>query len=126
MLKKPIEPKIGKRLLALFIDFFIISILVVLKMELEKYLGKIENGYLFFILIVLLKDGGSRSFGKMIVRIWIVDPKLGTRVSVFRRISRNLTFFIWPIEVGLILLGKNRIGDRISRTMVSDAPPIYR
>lgn len=67
---------------------------------------------------IFLKDVvHKRSFGKKIMRLKIED-KDGYEPSFFQLIIRNLTFFIWPIEVVLLLSSKERIGDKKANTVV--------
>ena len=67
---------------------------------------------------LLLKDViNKRSLGKKIMHLKIED-KEGYELSIFQLIVRNFYFFAWPIEVGLLLANKERIGDRKAGTRV--------
>lgn len=59
----------------------------------------------------------KRSFGKKICHLRIVTQK-GESPTVFQLIIRNLTVYIWPVEVILVLCNKRRIGDIVSKTLV--------
>ena len=119
-----------KRILAMIIDYFIISLIVYVPLYAYMYISKLELYILFddmvFMLIIalcmiliLLKDliFRNKSIGKKIMGIEIRnnDNKIPSFPIL---ILRNITVIIWPIECLLILLKKNRIGDIIFKTKV--------
>ena len=61
----------------------------------------------------------GQSIGKRIMRIRVVDLN-GKKPSLFKLVIRNITIFIWPVEALLVLLDKQRLGDRLAKTKVVD------
>ena len=120
-----------KRLLSFTIDFFIIilPILIIcfLYVVFEQGINEVFEKVLYFIMLlsvlcyvfgIYLKDIiGRRSIGNRIMHLKIEDKK-GYKPSVIQLIVRNLSFLIWPVEVGLLLRDKERIGDKIAQTRV--------
>ena len=68
----------------------------------------------------LCKDSiDGRSVAKRIMKLQVVDNETGKIASPIKCLLRNITVFIWPVEV--IVAGINterRIGDRIAGTKV--------
>ncbi len=122
-----------KRLLSFTIDFFIIMIplLIVcfLYAAFEQGANEVFKKILYFMVLlavlwyvfgIYLKDIiGRRSIGKKIMHLKIEDKK-GHEASIIQLIVRNLSFFIWPVEAVLLLLDKERIGDKVAGTRVVD------
>ena len=75
------------------------------------------------ILAILLRDGyRGRSIGKRLLGLRLVTPR-GDGCGFGRSIVRNLPLVIPPwmlLEGVLVLLGRNRTGDRIARTVVTE------
>lgn len=75
------------------------------------------------MLAMLLRDGfRRRSIGKQLLGLRLMTPK-GEGCGYIRSIARNLPLVIpgWNlIEVVLVLAGKNRTGDRIAKTTVTE------
>ena len=68
---------------------------------------------LVFMFIYFFKDViNGQSIGKRIMKIKVVDLN-GNKASLFNLIIRNITIFIWPVEALLVLLNKERLGDRL-------------
>ena len=68
--------------------------------------------------VYLFKDVvGGQSIGKRMKKIKVV-LKSGEDADVLRLIARNITFVIWPIEAILVVMGRERIGDKLAKTMV--------
>lgn len=67
---------------------------------------------------VFLKDVFfGMSIGKKITGIRVISCD-GGNISILQAIFRNITFLIWPIEILLLLDGRERLGDRLSKTKV--------
>lgn len=124
---------IGKRILAFLIDYFLfmISIIVVSVFTLyDDYImteAKFSPFYyrcyivVLFIVMVLFffKDVmGGQSIGKRIMKIKVVCKETGDAPNNFRCIARNITIYIWPIEALLVLLEKEKLGDRLAGTYI--------
>lgn len=113
-----------KRVLSIILDYIIILVLsspfyyIFLKIN-----GSVEsagNYYMYIVMIILvIKDLIFRnaSIAKKIMKLE-VRKEDGSIPSMLTLILRNLTFIIWPIEILLILLKKDRIGDKIFHTKV--------
>lgn len=123
-----------RRLIAFFIDHFIMTALMTLtiflifgtKILAEEDLGKITSSLLSVIIpgIVLyfLKDAfGGISIGKYIMGIMVRDADNPEEVPSFRRlVFRNLFIILWPIELIALAFNKDnmRFGDRSLKTVV--------
>lgn len=72
------------------------------------------------VIIYLLKDiVNGRSIGKRLTNISVRDGANGVQVPpAWRLLLRNLTIFIWPVEIIILLLTGKRIGDFIFKTQV--------
>lgn len=72
---------------------------------------------------VLLRDGfRGRSIGKQLLGLRMITPR-GDRCGYIRSIVRNLPLIVplWNvIEVGLVLAGRPRTGDRIAGTTIAE------
>ena len=121
-----------KRLLASIIDFFLclmigtLIFLVVIFIGdgiIIKWLSNNNVGdwavYLPIFVLVIFKDISGKSLGKRATNIKIVCSNDNMRSpNIFKRVLRNITIIILPIEVLIIMLGKTRIGDRIAKTEI--------
>lgn len=121
-----------KRLLAFFIDYFILCILFAINggmllcvdtglipQDFTKYV--LFCGGIILLLIILLfiaKDAiNGQSIGKKLMKIKVVDAH-GKTPNIFKLIIRNITIYIWPIEAILVLLNKKKLGDRLAGTNI--------
>ncbi len=79
----------------------------------------LQNLLLILILIFFMSKDiiNGQSIGKRIAKIKIIDNS-GENVAWWQLILRNITIFIWPLEALLLLLDKERIGDKVARTKV--------
>lgn len=117
----------NKRLVALLIDFILYMVLFnILCNEYFIYNISLFNLFLkpkfiFCIVLFFLKDLFFRnaSIGKKIMKLE-VRTSSGEIPSKLVMILRNITILIWPIEILLIVLLNNRIGDMIFKTVVFD------
>ena len=53
------------------------------------------------------------------MKIKVVDLN-DNKPSLLNLIIRNITIIIWPVEALLVLLDKERLGDRLAKTKVID------
>lgn len=121
-----------RRALAFVIDiivFMIVFVFVNIIPFYDDYIllsSDLERKYYVFYAISLLvisilflgKDLiRGQSLGKKIAKIRVVVKGKG-RLYVFQLLLRNITIFIWPIELVLLLLGKQKIGDVLAKTDV--------
>jgi uncharacterized RDD family membrane protein YckC len=74
-------------------------------------------------ILLLVRDGyHGRSPGKRLLGLRLVTPR-GEGASYVRSVIRNLPLIVplWNlIEIGCVLAGKSRTGDRIARTTVTE------
>jgi uncharacterized RDD family membrane protein YckC len=75
------------------------------------------------MLAMLLRDGfRRRSIGKQLLGLRVLTPK-GEGCGYIRSFTRNVPLVIpgWNvIEVLLVLIGRNRTGDRLAKTTVTE------
>lgn len=75
------------------------------------------------VLAMLLRDGfRGRSIGKQLLGLRLMTPR-GEGCGYIRSFVRNIPLIVpgWNLlEVLLVLIGRNRTGDRIARTSVTE------
>ncbi|RTQ51402.1 hypothetical protein EJV47_06245 [Hymenobacter gummosus] len=73
-----------------------------------------------FMLLYMLKDSfRGQSLAKRVLRLRVVDRREGRPASVLRCFVRNLTIWIWPVEVLFAFFNPSRrLGDFIAGTRV--------
>ncbi|WP_194840817.1 RDD family protein [Filobacillus milosensis] len=116
---------LGLRILAYFIDFFLVCLLL-MGMVLIIGIDKLNNNVflaitIFFIpiIIYLLKDiANGKSVGKRLMGIKVVTKN--SRFTSFKYILRNVFLLIWFVDWVFILFTRNRrrLGDIVSGTIV--------
>ncbi len=118
-----------KRLLAIIIDFlifcFLFFILTVISILDEKNSLFNQTGYIIFAVLLLsvwlgfiFKDAFyGQSIGKRLVHIKVIS-KDGKKPNLFQVFLRNITIHIWPIELIMLFLDKERIGDILAKTKI--------
>lgn len=121
-----------KRLLAVGIDIAILVLVFMIANIIPIYDDYIMTArdfgrsyYIVYGIILLIieigflcKDViGGQSIGKKIVHIKVVNVD-ESKANLLQLIIRNITILIWPIEMIILLLGKRKIGDVISKTMI--------
>ena len=118
----------GKRIAAFLIDHIIICftfailgmVEVFVKKDFELFWKLYYIFLLAFMFIYFFKDViNGQSIGNRIMKIKVVDLN-GNKASLFNLIIRNITILIWPVEALLVLLDKERLGDRLAKTKVMD------
>jgi uncharacterized RDD family membrane protein YckC len=112
-------------IISMSIIFFILSIVLlssngIVNSWLTKHnlMGLII--YLPFMSMILLKDVFGRSLGKRFLGLTIVDTETKHHISVYRRISRNITLLIFPVDVYYFFQNNIRLGDILSKTEVAE------
>ena len=60
----------------------------------------------------------SRSIGKRIFGLYVLDKNTNEPASIKQRIIRNLFFFIYPIDGIILIATKESIGDKAVNTIV--------
>jgi len=133
---KSITDYLEPRYLSIFLDQMIIVIVAMIcYLLLLVFIGiydlenqNIESLTSFHVTVALIwtiylnKDiYQGRSIGKYNFNLRVLDRKTRYTAGPFKCLLRNLTLFIWPIE--LLFLAKRkerRLGDLIARTIVDD------
>jgi uncharacterized RDD family membrane protein YckC len=90
----------GAIFFALFDDLVVISLIIM------------------FTTFVLRDAISERSFGKRVMELCIIDKNTGKSASIKQRIIRNLFFIIGSIDVFVLLIKGESIGDKVSNTIV--------
>ena len=120
-----------KRILSGAIDYYLINIIsivlgwiiyIVQEADIfndDLYLKITVVVYLVVVIcMLLLKDAiRGRSIGKKLCKLKILYAN-GETANKVQLILRNITLLIWPIELILFIVIKNRLGDILSRTVV--------
>jgi len=76
----------------------------------EHFFPPIALMVVYFVLF-LLKDAAGRSPGKILFGLRIVQNE--ERAPLWKRILRNVTIIIWPIEAAALLFTGRRLLDRL-------------
>ena len=119
------------RVAAFLVDGLCISILLILPASIISYslawVGGAIKGIqiVWFVAIgiltiaMLFRDGyKGRSLGKQMLGLRVMTPA-GEGCGWGRSAVRNAALLLFPIEVVLVLRGRQRIGDRIARTTIT-------
>lgn len=123
------------RVAAFLVDALSLSIILVLPASLVSYTLAWVGGSVKAISLVwfvalgilmtgmLIRDGfRGRSIGKQILGLRLVTPA-GAHCGYFRSVVRNLPLVVpgWNLlELGLVVAGRARTGDRIAGTIVTE------
>jgi uncharacterized RDD family membrane protein YckC len=73
-----------------------------------------------YVTLLLLKDISPLSIGKRLMKFEICSASTGESATVKQRILRNITLFVWPVEVVVLLLSSDdrRLTDKMFGTVV--------
>ena len=124
------------RLISAFFDFFLLCLAFIIVGIILEALGLVHPGsdsivdktvsFLLFIIFINKDFFRSKSIGKRIFGLTIVNKSDSKPATNVQCLIRNLTILIWPIEVITLLFSSNeRIGDLIAGTkvVISDKEP---
>lgn len=123
-----------RRFLAFLIDYMIFALfftIICTVFYVAEQFFIVENGptfymlygilLLFTMLLFIAKDCyRGKSIGKKLEKLKVVSNR-GDKATIFQLFIRNITILIWPVEFLLLLLDKEKLGDRLANTMVTDA-----
>ena len=106
-----------KRLISIFIDYMIS--LYIMTPNLFLNIVNIKWEGIIILVSFSMKDliFKNQSIGKKIMKLEIVN-KENEKPNKLILICRNLTVFIWPLEIILLLIFNKRIGDILFNTQV--------
>jgi uncharacterized RDD family membrane protein YckC len=123
------------RIAAFLVDALSLSIILVLPASIVSYTLAWVGGSVKAISIVwfvalgilvigmLLRDGyKGRSIGKQMLGLRLLTPA-GDRCGYFRSVARNIPLVVpgWNlIELGCVVAGRSRTGDKLARTTVAE------
>lgn len=89
----------------------------------EKYVAFSDTTLSFYLTTIIISLFLSKdcymgmSIGKRMLRLRVVDNKMGSQANPFFCLVRNLTIVIWPVEAIFSLFNRERrIGDFIAGT----------
>jgi uncharacterized RDD family membrane protein YckC len=73
------------------------------------------------IMYLIIRDIiGKKSIGKRIFKLKIVNKNGGDGANFVKRLIRNITWLLGPIDIIIFLISKERLGDKITQTSVID------
>ncbi len=125
-----------KRILAFILDWNILGFAVLLLLALELYFfdanGLMSNPpqlpiticipltMLLYPVLVILRDFifKGRSLGKRIMGLVILDLKTATKPKLSKTILRDIFFFLYQVDVIVMLVSGKSIGDYLAHTVV--------
>lgn len=117
----------AKRLIASFIDFYIVCFIIEAIFYLYVFLSDVKYpSYNMFLIafiaafiLLLLRDNIFRnaSIGKKILKIKIVKTN-DTKLRFIDKIKRNLLILLLPLETLLIITDNKRLGDLWAKTII--------
>ena len=127
----------SKRIGAFFIDFVIVGFIqfnLMMVFLIIPLMNNVENDINFNIIgrqlavtycsmfFMVIKDiVGKKSIGKRILKLKIIDKNTGNEVNIAKRLVRNLTWLLGPIDIIVYLITKERFGDKIVNTQVVES-----
>lgn len=113
-----------KRLLAGYIDyaiaFALLLVFFVCFTDCRPTFGLLLLSELVLYVLFIFRDlmFGNASIGKKICRLQVVSVIDEEKAKMSQLILRNITCFILPVEVLLILTNNQRLGDMLAKTKV--------
>lgn len=126
-----------KRIYAWIIDFVIVCIIQTILMAfflIKPLMENMEDVNIFNVMLrqltitycsvfyLIIRDIiGSKSIGKRIMKINIINKKDTNKSNFPKRFLRNITWLLGPVEIIVFLIKKERIGDKIAGTRVVEA-----
>ena len=122
----------NKRIFAGFIDFIITSLIQTIFMMVFLLIPLSNNTiditdvmvrnfiitYSSVMFLVIRDIIGIKSIGKRLLKLKIIENNSGNEAKFSKRLLRNITWLLGPIEIIVLLITKNRIGDKITDTTV--------
>ena len=123
------------RIAAFLVDALTMAVVLILPASLVSYAlawigGSVKGIQIVWwvalatvVFAILLRDGiGGRSVGKQLLGLRLTTRR-GGRCGYFRSVVRNVPLVVpvWNIlEIGFVLAGRARTGDRIAGTLVTE------
>ncbi len=119
---------IKKRLLALFIDYFIIAlagfiILYLSRLSMPIYLQAVLRSLVY----MFTKDSFTgQSIGRRLLNISIIDKSSSEAISPVKALVRNIFLMIWPIEIIVLFVTGKRIGDIVTNSRIVNRKVVHK
>ena len=115
--------KRDKRLISMFIDYSLLAIAIVAGVFIIGIHVVQKNYYLFLFIAAIIcsfKDVFGQSVGHRLLQLKLIDRSTEKAPAIWKRFVRNLTLFIWPVEVAAVFLRKDnrRLSDVLLNTDV--------
>lgn len=115
----------ARRIIAAGFDFYIICIMIVLLSYVLVFITSDISFLIFCIcfvltyVLILFRDNffGNASIGKKLLKIKVVKVN-GEKINLITSLKRNILFFLWPVEILLIITDNKRLGDMWAKTIV--------
>ncbi len=73
---------------------------------------------IMFTTFVLRDAISERSFGKRVMELCIIDKNTGEPASVKQKVIRNLFFIIGTIDILVLIIKGESVGDKVSNTII--------
>ena len=74
--------------------------------------------YCSMMFLVIRDIIGKKSVGKRILKLKIIDKSTGNEANFKKRLVRNITWLLGPVDVIVYLFSNDRLGDKIAGTKV--------
>ena len=115
----------ARRIIAAVIDFhiicFIVTVISYTLVFLTMYISFLSFVVCFILeyMLILFRDNifGNASIGKKLLKIKVVKVN-GEKINLITSLKRNILFFLWPVEILLIITDNKRLGDMWAKTIV--------
>jgi len=122
-----------KRVIAGVIDFIITSVIQSVLFSVFIVRPLLETGvddlsvvfgrnliitYCSLLFLIVRDVLGKKSIGKIIMKLKIINKNDGNESDFSKRLIRNLSWLLGPIDIIIFLITKERIGDKIAGTTV--------
>lgn len=122
---------IAKRCLALFIDMIIIMalafiIMISAELLLTKVYWQLVLSCLPFTLFLTKDCFTGMSIGRKAMGISVVNAVNKQVANPWKAYLRNIFIFIWPLELIVLAISNQRIGDMLTKTEVVEGKKTHR
>jgi uncharacterized RDD family membrane protein YckC len=122
----------SKRTIAFFIDFFITGMIQAILMMIfiisKSLANELDSSTVLPLAILITFTSmlymvfrdclGSKSIGKRIMKLSIISTETNLPAPFAKRLLRNITWLLGPVEIFYYMDSKKRLGDKIAKTNV--------
>ena len=131
------QPRLVTRLVSMLLDHIFMCVITIVPMWIIVFMSMagdatpepmgavFQFAFLGILILYFLKDSfQGRSAAKRMMKLQVVDLKTGMPASAGQCFVRNLPIILWPIEVIMTLVNRQRrMGDYIAGTKVVNYDP---